>query len=227
MICFIGIDGSGKTTHANNLCRELQLIGIKCIYIRPESLIAKAFSGKYAGLMSSHKNALRTDHTDTSLRSLLSVFFKLLFVILLIIDSYIVYIARVIPHLRRGTIIIYDRYSYDSLSLWDSPLTKLFIKSAPKPDVTFLLDLPETTAFIRMHDTADREIPIKYYKRLREWYLSLARRSGFIVIDTSIEFRRSAALILNYIINNLQLSHLNIGIQEICGIERLREGMQD
>jgi GTPase SAR1 family protein len=40
-ICFIGLDGSGKTSHAMNLSKTLSNMGLKALYIRHDYLLTK------------------------------------------------------------------------------------------------------------------------------------------------------------------------------------------
>ena len=88
-----------------------------------------------------------------------------------------------------GKNIICDRYIYDTivdfkvdLHYHDTKirniLSNLFYLM-PKPDVIFLIDVPEEIAFQRKDDTAS----IQYLRERRNIYLNIGREYGMVILD--------------------------------------------
>jgi thymidylate kinase len=115
----------------------------------------------------------------------------------------IVYCTWIRP-LQHKKVVVCDRYFFDWFyNLWGNmsiALTRLL----PKPDMVFLLDVPVTIAFSRMHSTSDRQIPLSYYESLRNWYLTLAKQRGFFVIDSSGDFEEVKTVIKKHVVRVLR-----------------------
>jgi len=195
-VCFIGIDGSGKTTLANMLVEIVRQHGTKCRYVhslydvflakpllflarslflrkRDRSRNYKEYSGKKKGTLRNHP--------------LLACFYKYL----LILDYLPQLAIKVKIPLMLGRNIISDRYVYDmaiNLGL-DFNYSPRRIKHAidryflifPRPDRTFLVDVPEKLAYQRKDDTPS----VDYLKERRELYLTIGREFGVTVLDGS------------------------------------------
>jgi len=89
-----------------------------------------------------------------------------------------------------GTNIICDRYVYDT-AISDlsadadytysetKRLVNHFFHIFPKPNMAFLLDLPEEVAYQRKSDTPS----VEYLKERRSLYLDIAKEYGMIILD--------------------------------------------
>jgi thymidylate kinase len=183
-ICFIGVDGSGKSSQAqllNNLfiSQKLKSVyiwigwaptvlkpllkGIKKIFIKKNKVVEQ----NYAELTQLKKDIFKNR------------LYKRIWLIYVISDYYLQVLFKIsIPKLT-GNNIICDRFIYDLIiymSLIYNTEPKKFlevvpIKLFPKPDIVFLVDIKEETAFNRKDD-----IPtIEYLIERRGKYLDMAR----------------------------------------------------
>lgn len=90
----------------------------------------------------------------------------------LLIDLVVMYFYRLYFEGIRNRILVFDRYFYDSLADiteekgWGFVL--FFLKMAPKPNLSFFIDVPPETAFERK-----REYSIEYMTRRRKKYKRL------------------------------------------------------
>ena len=91
--------------------------------------------------------------------------------------------------LKRGEILICDRYVYDSIvdlqqEFHFSPkfIHEIFnSKWIPQPNFRYLLDLPEQQAFVRKTDTES----VEFLNVRREIYKSFANEYELVVIDAT------------------------------------------
>jgi thymidylate kinase len=203
-IVLTGIDGSGKTTHAVSLSKELQRETINSIYFRPRGItIIPTF---LRGLLKSYPNlsprnvAMSKKADNFSGRNILRALFL---TIPFWIYALIVYYAWIRP-LRSKKVVICDRYFFDWFyNLWGNAsiaLTHLL----PKPDIVFLLDVPVNIAFSRMHSIADKQISLSYYESLRCWYLMLAKQQGFFIVDSTGDFKDVKGIIEKLVMRMLR-----------------------
>jgi len=197
MICFAGIDGSGKTTLAKNLVKVMAQEGIqyKYVYGRLEPFILKPFI--FIGRMIFLKgNDMFEDYKQYSSaknhaikhHSFLFTFYRCV----LLTDYFLQLLFRVRLPFILGKPIVCDRYVYDTvitdlsvdLNYSGSEIRKLIKKCfyiAPKPDLAFLIDLPEEIAFHRKDDTPS----IEYLKERRRIYLDVGKEERMLVLDGS------------------------------------------
>ena len=108
----------------------------------------------------------------------------------------------ILPHLKKGIIVICDRY-YDSSTAYQGYGGKLDIKKVVyvndfatgglHPDITFLIDLPPKKAFARaalMNKSIDRmeSKKLSFYNRVCKGFRELAdkNKKRFVLIDGSL-----------------------------------------
>ena len=128
-IVFEGIDGSGKSTHIKALAKELKGRGYNVIQTSEPS---KDRIGNFI-----RRYAERNDHRLTPETEAL----------LFAADRFEHVMTVVEPALKRGRIVISDRYLYSSLAYQgagglDLDWIREMNRFAPKPDLGILLDLP-------------------------------------------------------------------------------------
>ncbi len=154
IVCFVGIDGSGKTTAAESLRDSLQSIGYSCEYLWCgwrgfESALFRPITSRTKNSLLKKGEAKKVEEAHNTLP---------LFGYLTWFD----YFLRVYPQLfvSRLThdIVIVDRYVYDvmaGLTRSDQPVNRLLFalfKLFPRPSIVFFIHVPPEVAFQRKDD---------------------------------------------------------------------------
>ncbi|MFC1488149.1 dTMP kinase [Thermoproteota archaeon] len=203
IICFIGIDGSGKTEHALTLWKNLVEKKFNCAYMRPRYSILKlvpSFLVKRISkfqtftprkTISTSKNRKSTDTHKLSYSRIFRIFLFLTY-------GFFTYHITLKP-LRSSTVVVCDRYFYDWFHDLKIESSLALAGLLPKPDLVFFLDLPVNIAYSRMRYLQDRDIPVEYFESLKRWYLLLAKKWKFTVIDSSSKPEMNRDLILTYV----------------------------
>jgi len=193
LVCFVGIDGAGKSTLAKALTSVIEEQGIRCRYVwggfnssftifRPLLAVAKrtVFGGdKYVETSRRKGRVLKSSRLSTVYQYLA-------------LSDYIVQgLVRIRLPLAFGTNVICDRYIYDlttsiavlldyttdrTLALLDRCLRVL-----PRPDLVFLIDLPEALAYQRKDDV----VSVDFLSVRRDIYLQMAEKHGMTILDGS------------------------------------------
>ena len=198
LICFIGIDGSGKTTLAKELVKTMNERGIryKYVYGMLEPIIVKLCNFIGIKILLRGKDVFE-DYVEYSTakrsaierHSFLFSFYRHLF----LFEYFLQLIFKVRFPFMLGKNIVCDRYVYDTVITDLSggmgysgakirDLIKKCFYVAPKPDLVFLIDLPEEVAFQRKDDTP----AIEYLKERRGIYLDVAKEEKMVILDGSL-----------------------------------------
>jgi dTMP kinase len=169
-ITFEGPEGSGKSTQARLLCQYLTKKGYSVIYLREPG---GTFIGKkIRKILLDPKNKEMSSITET---------------LLYIASQAQIVEERIIPLLKKGNIVICDRF-FDSTLAYQGyggkidigfirRLVSYFCKGI-KPDLTFLLDIQTEEGLRRacfIKKDRMEEKPLSYHKRVRKGYLELAK----------------------------------------------------
>ena len=193
-ICFIGIDGSGKTTLSQRLVAHLktEFSGVRYvhsfhspIFLKPLKLLAKLTLMRKTDQFGDYlhyketKSERRKRHRimsriygaiwilDYSIQSLLKVAIPCIFSKVLVVDRYIFDVA----------INLSLTMDASEQSIWKR--INLLLKINPKPDMAFLVDVPQEIAFARKND-----IPhIEYLRERRAMYLNVASKFNMHILD--------------------------------------------
>lgn len=187
VVSFSGIDGAGKSTQIDALCRHVGDLGFQVAVLTfwdnivalsrfRERLSSKAFKGDQ-GIGSPDKPIKRRD------KNVNAWYITALRVCLYTLDAFSLSIAvsRFVD--SDADFIVFDRYIYDELA--NLPLQRWMIRwfirlllvFVPKPDVALLLDAePEAAA------SRKPEYPVDFVRRNRDAYLKLSRMVGGITI---------------------------------------------
>ena len=195
-ICFSGIDGAGKSTLARDLVAEMERRGIRSLYVynrlrlvisKPALWVARVLFLRGKDIFGDYEEYSRARKAVFRKR-LLSVAYEQL----LLTDYFFQVLFKVAVPLALGRNIVCDRYVYDTVVTdlavdmnytqeRTKRVLKLYLRVLPKPDIVFLVDVPEEVAYGRKDDVPS----IDYLKERRHIYLEVGQQHGMIVLDGS------------------------------------------
>ena len=186
IICFSGIDGSGKSSHARLIFKELKANGIRCKYkwLRYTnffSLIPLTLYHTYIRTPNSPKTQIsfssETHFQTSTVINTLWTFFQLMDALLF--SARYVYLPALL-----GYTLILDRFIVDTLvdiafslknqSLLSSKLGKLFVRIIPKNSLVMIFDVDENIAISRKNDISEIDYLVlrrKLYHLMTETYV--------------------------------------------------------
>lgn len=214
-ICFIGIDGSGKTTHAIVLTEALAKRHLNSVYVRPRYELFKLLPpgiGKWIrryfhirpalatgleSLIQGDSESARKHENEIRIGKALMSYLLLIYALI----SYQLAIGRY----SKKSYVVCDRYFFDWFLSEDKTRSLAMARKLPKPDLAFFMDIPVPLAYGRMNSDEDRHTAPNYFESLRAWYMLLAKTEGFATIDSSEDFEKTKNLILEKTITNLLL----------------------
>lgn len=152
LVCFTGIDGSGKTTQAERVVAEFEDLGVPAMHVwarwRP------FFSYPFMGVLYVVLGWRRKDYHKSSI-------LKRIWGYLLLIDHSLFFLRYIYPGLLRGRVVCIDRYVVDQLvemrydGLYNERAARLLIRLLPTPSETFMMDVPAEEAVSRKDDTQE------------------------------------------------------------------------
>ena len=180
LVSFSGIDGAGKSTQIDALCRRLTDSGLRYsllsfwddVVVLPrfrEHMSLRAFKGE-KGVGSPEKPIARRDKNVTSWY--LTAFRMMLYAL----DALRLRSVASRTAQSGADFVIFDRYIYDEFANLPLQLylvrlyVRMLLRIIPRPHVAFLLDADAEAATIRKP-----EYPVEFARRNREAYLQLSR----------------------------------------------------
>jgi thymidylate kinase len=191
LICFTGVDGSGKSTHAKALFAFLKENGFNCEYVwgasRPFLSYPFFALTRVLGYWKITKENTYTDPLEFAPKRVarkLAVLYRFL----LFLDFQIKTTTMIRIPMLLGRAIVCDRYFYDllmDLKRSDS-LSNEFLHilsgTLPQPLLIFLMDAPENLVHER------RGFQLKELIVKRQIYLKMAKTFDFCIFDSSKDF---------------------------------------
>lgn len=197
-VSFIGIDGTGKTTLAQMAAEEMSKKGLKGKYVRGRFETFGLLEPFIFGVRKVILFGRKTDNSPEGIATKNRLFqnqllaraweFSVLFVYLFQI------LAKISIPLMLGRSLSCDRYVHDTvvdlavdLNYPDQRMYNLLNRIlflVPKPNVVFLLELPEEEAYERNLPKMDG-LSFEYLSKRRKRYLKLVQRPEIIVLDGS------------------------------------------
>lgn len=177
LITFCGLDGCGKTTMIQMLAAELEGRGEKILLTKqPTDFVRRSDIFR---IYMDHP-----DHSGYDYRSLS----------LLAASDRVQHVSRVVtPSLKKGNLVISDRYFYSCLAnlqargFEDDRWIYEIAESIVEPDIAFFFDIPVQTAVSRVRSRPsekDRYIDLELQYKLREKYIEICRANGGILLST-------------------------------------------
>lgn len=190
-ICIEGIDGSGKTTQAKKLVKNLQSRGYDAVYTTEPS------DGKVGTLIRDFVLS-REDRIPIALEALLFA------------ADRVDHIEAVVePLLKQGKIVVCDRYVCSSLAYQgaaglDLDWMDCVNQFALKPDLTLFLDVHPELGLARLKRKKSVMETVKNLKKVRDVYLSLVQRNRMILLDGDKSIGEVAENVLKAVLKELK-----------------------
>lgn len=187
LFTFCGLDGCGKTTMLNKLKWDLEDQYQVILTKQPTNFVRE--SAIFRTYMDS------PDHEEYDYRSLS----------LLAASDRVQHANKVIePALKRGNIVISDRYFYSCLAnlrargfVQDKWIYEI-AESIVKPDVAFFFDVPVELAVKRVRsreEEKDRYIDMDLQYRLRSEYIAICKANNGVLVSTEMPIEDSYAIV--------------------------------
>lgn len=210
LICFIGIDGSGKTTLAKRLVELMKRKGMNCKYIhggykplilKPIMIVGRLF---FLRQKNGAKNYVEARNRKRKIFN--NYFLSKTYKLILLLDYLVQIFLKLNLSLIFGKKVICDRYVYDviinDLSV-DLHLSKRDIKNLlricfyilPKPEIVFVLDVPEDIAIKRKNDISSTE----FLRDRRSTYLWLGKEYRMVILDGTKSIKELKNLVLKVV----------------------------
>lgn len=193
-ICIEGLDGSGKTTQAKILVKNLRRKGFNAVYTTEPS------AGKVGKLIRSFVLD-RDERVPVALEALLFA------------ADRVDHVENVVkPLLRQGRVAVCDRYVYSSLAYQGAAGLNLdwiehVNKFALKPDLVLLVDVPSDVVVSRLKRKKTVMETKQNQEKVREVYLKLAAEKKLVLIDGDRPVRQVADDVLKTVLRTLTTEH--------------------
>ena len=189
LVCFSGIDGSGKTTLAEATVEEFTAHDVPAVHnwSRWRPLI----SYPLMGLLYVTLGWRRKDYRRSRVMRRIWGYFVLA-------DMLVYTYTSIYPLLLRGRVVCVDRYVLDTVvemqydELYNSRVDRLLRRLLPTPSVHFLLDLPPSEALERKDDTQEMLDRLQlqteaesYLRERRGLYQDVGEQFRAVSLDTT------------------------------------------
>jgi len=190
-ICIEGLDGSGKTTHAHRIVRNLQKKGFDAVYTTEPS------QGEYGKFI--RESVLQGK------KRMPRVVEALLFAV----DRVEHLEKDVKPALKEGKIVISDRCVYSSLAYqgaagldleWIEEINRM----ALPPDLAIYIDVPPEVVVERIRRKKSVMERLETQRKVREVYMKYVKNGKFVPVDGDRKKGEVEKSILEIVLNFLQ-----------------------
>ncbi len=190
-ICIEGVDGSGKTTQAKKLVKNLLSKGYDAVYTTEPS------DGKI-GMLIRDFVLSRKDRIPIALEALLFAADR--------VDHVEVVVE---PLLNQGKIVVCDRYVCSSLAYQGAAGLGLdwmdcVNQFALKPDLTLFLDVPPELGLARLRRRKSVMETARNLKNVRAVYLNLVQQNRMILLDGDKPVNKVAENVLKVVLKELK-----------------------
>jgi dTMP kinase len=190
-ICIEGVDGSGKTTQAKRLVRNLRGKDYDAVYTTEPS------TGKIGALIRDFVLS-RKNRVPIALEALLFA-----------ADRVDHVQTEVEPLLKQGKIVVCDRYLFSSLAYQgaaglDLPWMDCINKFALKPDLTLFLDVSPDVAVNRLKRKKSVMETLGNLVKVRDTYLNLVQQRRMVALDGNKSMGEIAEDVLSTVLKELE-----------------------
>lgn len=193
LICFTGMDGSGKTGHILELKKFLSSQGIEVeyVWIRWVPLLLRPWIYLFKkAFFKGEEDKGYANYRDEKRKLFKGRFRSIAWRNLVLFDYLLQVLCKIQLRLLRGKVILCDRYYFDTVvdfavdfgyseentaKILRNPILRFF----PRPDLTILLDVEENVAFSRKDDVTS----IEQLKDRRKRYLEIAKSKGIVLLE--------------------------------------------
>ena len=219
LVSFSGIDGAGKSTQIDALCRHLTNSGLRyClltfwddIVVLPrfrEHISLTAFKGE-KGVGTPEKPIARRD------KNVASWYLTAFRMILYALDALHLRSVASSRTQSGADFVIFDRYIYDEFANlpFQRSLVRLYVRLLlgiiPKPQVAFLVDADAEAATMRKP-----EYPLEFARRNREAYLQLSRILGGMWIIPPVPIQEATEIVKKVVFQKSPTTEGRVGFDQ-------------
>ena len=199
LVVFLGPDGCGKSSTIQALRRQFRgaTLATDIAYLGPwgqsrlplQKIVSALHLKPYRPEEKAKFRGKRSSTSDDGWLPNLTFAVKgTLFYAALAVELWFRFIVLVLPKLRRGRVVLGDRYIYDILIGYKnrpiqyfSRLRALLCRLYPKPDMTILLDAPPEIIHARKP-----QFEVAQLSDISSRYRTLGKQLGFHQLDTSV-----------------------------------------
>ena len=217
LVCFVGIDGSGKTTLAKGISKELNKENFDTIYIygRIVPIISRFFMSLGRTIvLRRKKNDIFTDYQGYSKQKkqlFNKGFFSNAFKWMILFDHILQINFKIKTRLLMGKIVICDRYIFDTVITdiaanincdvaESTNLIKKTFHFIPKPDYLFYINIPEEIAYERKNDVPH----LDYLIERKKLYDALEQSFEVIELDGTDKVDEISSKVKSKLIHSLR-----------------------
>ena len=198
VVCFTGMDGSGKTSHILKLMAELRKRSFLSKYVW-----CRWFPGLADPFHFVVKKTLKYDMREYNSCKPLRIIYQCL----ILLDCSISIIFKIRISAMTNYVLLVDRYIYDILADLDFKrlnvsrfFKRLLIMMNPRPNITFLMDVPPQVASSRKNDL--RLLEAERYRRI---YRNFAKIYDWCTI-VNIDFHEAHDQVLEKVLEIIDSS---------------------
>lgn len=213
LICFIGIDGSGKTTLCKSLTNELKNRGVPSRYVYGRFLpkITAPVFKVLSPFMIKKNTRIVTKNAQNSMKGnniLKNQIISYIYITGVLFDQILQILLKVcLPSLfKKEEIVVCDRWFFDTALLdigvpcgYDNKriirFIQRFLPLFPKAHLVFLVVVPPKIAEKRKKDLWQ----VTELQKLQHSYLSIGKAFGAICIDGTKNLMELKSTLLNYL----------------------------
>jgi dTMP kinase len=190
-ICVEGLDGCGKTTQAKILVKTLKRMSYDAVYTAEPS---RGHIGKFIKKFCLHDKKRISAVTEA---------------LLFAADRYEHVENEVMPALKKGKIVVSDRYVYSSLAYQgatglDLKWIDAINRHAMKPDLAIFIDVNPEIVIHRLKPKKSVMENLETQRKVREVYMRFVESGELAKIDGNKSRREVASAILGVVLDSLE-----------------------